>query len=149
MASTTPVLPDFKMDDTGIPSSIGGDMDRFAKELLDSIPDECTFTTELAKKYLLTSRDAYLIKQSINELVVVEREILKQIESRGFTREQISKRKGRYYKYNIFERTVEFPGFPDLEVELKHDIDYRKVDIIQFHFPEMFPLVIVRGDDDD
>jgi hypothetical protein len=141
------VLPDFKMDDKGIPSSIGGDMDLFAKNLLASIPAECTFTAELAKKYLLTTRDAYLIQQTIKELVFAEREILKTIESSGLTREQISKRKGKYYKYNIFGRTVEFPGFPDLEVELKHDIDYRKVDIIQFHLPEMFPLEIVKGEE--
>lgn len=149
MASmTTRVLPDSKMEFCGVPSSIGGVLSRFASELLASIPEECTFTTELAKKCLLSSHDEFLLTQTIKELVSAELEILKTIQDTGFSREKLRECKGEYRVDAPFlESDVSFRGIPRLVIELKHDIDFRKVDIVQFHYPEMFPLVNVSGDD--
>ena len=144
-------IPDFKMELTGIPSSIAGDNASFFDKIVADIPKECEFTQKIAKVYSAGGFDGFvgvetlrMIRDTLRHLAKYETEVLvltKGLREKMATEISWSPLKG-VVEVDHLGITVTFRSIP-LGFELVHDIDYRRVDIIRHYVPQLFPLITI------
>jgi hypothetical protein len=164
MASTNPLsnttstptssIPDFKLELIGIPSSIAGDNASFFDRIVAGIPKECEFTRKIAKVYSAGGFDGFVgvetlrvIHNTLEHLAYYEREILeltKDLRGKLVVEPDWKPLQG-VVEVELLNTHVTFRSIP-LDFELKHDIDYRRVDMIRHHVPQLFPLKVIDRD---
>jgi len=150
--TTTPTsIPDFKLELIGIPSSIAGDNASFFDRIVAGIPKECEFTRKIAKVYSAGGFDGFvgvetlrMIHNTLENLAYFESEILELTKDlrKKLVAEPDWKPLPGVVEVELLSTHVTFRSIP-LDFELTHDIDYRKVDMIRHHVPQLFPLKVI------
>lgn len=112
---------------------------------------ECEFTRKIAKVYSAGGFDGFvgvetlrMIRDTLRHLVNYETEVLlltKGLREKMATETSWSPLKG-VVEVDHLGTTITFRSI-SLSFELTHDIDYRRVDMIRYHVPQLFPLITI------